>query len=156
MTTTRLTLSTASAEETESVGEAWGRVLEPGDVLLLIGDLGAGKTTLVRGLARGLGVSAQVKSPTFAIHLQYPARWTLHHLDLYRLHDPRELDELGWEDWFGREGVCVVEWGDRLGDLTPSFAVSVTLSDGNTDERVLEIKGPAEVVARLTRAGGDG
>jgi tRNA threonylcarbamoyl adenosine modification protein YjeE len=129
-------------------------VLVAGDVLLLIGDLGSGKNTLVRGLSRGLEVECGVKSPSFAIHLEYPGRITLHHLDLYRLGDPRDLDELGLEDIFGREGVSAVEWGDRLGDMSPAWAVRIRIEDLAPECRRITLSGPRETVRRLAGATG--
>jgi tRNA threonylcarbamoyladenosine biosynthesis protein TsaE len=133
---------------------AWGRALLAGDVLLLVGDLGTGKTTLVRGLARGLGIRRGVKSPTFALHLPHAGRLLLHHLDLYRIGDPAELPELGLEEIFSGEGVSVVEWGDRLGDLAPLWAVQVQLEETGSTSRRLTVRGPAGAVARLAAAVG--
>jgi tRNA threonylcarbamoyladenosine biosynthesis protein TsaE len=118
-----------------------------------VGELGSGKTTLVRGLARGLGVRHGVKSPSFAIHLEYQGRLTLHHLDLYRLSNPRDLDELGLEDLFGREGVSVVEWGERLGEFPP-WAVCVAIEDLGPTSRRLAFRGNREAIERLAEAAG--
>ena len=104
---------TGSAEETEAAGEQIAASLVPGDLLLLAGELGAGKTTFVRGLARGLGVTAQVQSPSFTLVRIYPGRLQLAHIDLYRLEQSSELADLGIEDLL-EEGVVAVEWGDRL------------------------------------------
>lgn len=102
-----------SAGQTEAVGEELGRKLSAGDLLLLQGDLGAGKTTFVRGLARGLGVTDAVQSPTFQLVRIYRGRLQLAHVDLYRLEGSRELGDLGLGDLLD-EGVVAVEWGDRL------------------------------------------
>jgi tRNA threonylcarbamoyladenosine biosynthesis protein TsaE len=149
-----VTLATASPEATEEMGEAWGRVLVPGDVLLLVGTLGTGKTTLVRGLARGLGIPRGVKSPTFALHLPHPGRLLLHHLDLYRIGDPGELRELGIDEVLSGDGVSVVEWGERLGDLAPSHAVRVLLEETGPTSRRWTVIGPADAVDRLARSVG--
>jgi tRNA threonylcarbamoyladenosine biosynthesis protein TsaE len=106
-------LVTRSAEETEAAGEAFAAGLGPGDLLLLAGDLGAGKTTFVRGLARGLGATATVQSPTFTLVRVYPGRVQLAHVDLYRLERGGELDDLGLSELL-EEGVVAIEWGDRL------------------------------------------
>jgi len=150
----RFSVETSGPGATEAVGAAWGAVAESGDVLLLCGDLGAGKTTLVRGLARGLEVATTVKSPTFAIHLAYPGRLSLHHLDLYRILDPRDLDELGLDDRFGGEGVTVVEWGERLGAAAPPYAVTVRFEETGESGRRLHVEGPSDAVARFARAAG--
>ncbi len=106
-------LVTASAAETEAEGERVGGTLRAGDLLLLDGPLGAGKTTFVRGLARGVGSEAHVASPTFQLVRVYPGRIALAHVDLYRLEAPAELRDLGLEELLD-EGAVVVEWGDRL------------------------------------------
>ena len=107
-------LLTASAAETEAAGERLARRLSPGDVLLLEGPLGSGKTTFVRGLARGLGVAGHVSSPTFQLVRVYEGKVALAHADLYRLDDPAAaLADLGLEELLDR-GAAVIEWGDRL------------------------------------------
>jgi len=106
-------ISTSSPEETEAAGEQLAATLAVGDLLLLAGELGAGKTTFVRGLARGLGISAQVQSPTFQLVRVYPGRIQLAHVDLYRLESAAELADIGLDDLLD-EGVVAVEWGDRL------------------------------------------
>ena len=146
------TLEADGPDRTEAIGEAWGRALEGGELLLLTGDLGAGKTTLVRGIARGLGVPFGVKSPTFAILLSYPGRRMLHHIDLYRLSDPRDLEELGLDDLFGPDSVTVVEWGERLGETAPSDAVRVTLLETAPGKRTLSLRGPRPLALRLAEA----
>jgi tRNA threonylcarbamoyl adenosine modification protein YjeE len=108
-----LDVVTNSAAETEAAGEHFGRGLRQGDLLLLEGDLGAGKTTFVRGVARGAGSTAQVASPTFQLVRIYPGRLQLAHVDLYRLEAGDELADLGLEELLD-QGAVVVEWGDRL------------------------------------------
>ncbi len=125
-------------------------------MLLLHGDLGLGKTTLVRGLARGLGVLHGVKSPSFAIHLTYPGRVRLHHVDLYRLSREADVAELGLDDVFGRDGVVVVEWGERLGPAAPPGAVHVDFTETGPETRTLAVRGPRPAVARLAGAVGRG
>jgi len=106
-------VETASAEETEAEGERLGRTLRRGDLLLLVGPFGAGKTTFVRGLARGAGSADAVASPTFVLVRNYRGRVPLAHVDLYRLNRAPELRDLGLEELLD-EGAVVVEWGDRL------------------------------------------
>lgn len=117
-TTTLPELVTTSPAETEAQGEALGRRLRVGDVVLLIGDLGAGKTTFVRGVARGAGSDAPVASPTFQLVRVYPGRLQLAHVDLYRIEKPPELAELGLEE-LADQGAVLVEWGDRLLPTSP-------------------------------------
>ena len=104
---------TDSPAETEAAGERFGERLAQGDLILLKGDLGAGKTTFVRGLTRGMGSSAHVASPTFQLVRVYSGRVQIAHVDLYRLEDAADLSELGLDELLD-EGAVVVEWGDRL------------------------------------------
>ncbi len=106
-------LVTTSPAETEAAGEQLGRRLRVGDIVLLTGELGAGKTTFVRGVARGAGSAAPVASPTFQLVRVYPGRVQLAHVDLYRVEKPPELAELGLDE-LADQGAVVVEWGDRL------------------------------------------
>ena len=104
-----------SPAETEALGEQWGRAAQPGLVLALSGDLGAGKTQLVKGLARGLGVTGRVHSPTFTLVNEYSGgRLRLFHLDLYRLETPAQILSAGVEDYLQPDGVAVIEWAERL------------------------------------------
>jgi len=106
-----------SPAETESLGEQWGREAQRGWVLALSGDLGAGKTQLVRGLARGLGVASRVHSPTFTLVNEYVGgRLPLFHLDLYRLETPEQIHGAGLDEFLQPDGVAVIEWAERLGD----------------------------------------
>jgi tRNA threonylcarbamoyladenosine biosynthesis protein TsaE len=118
---------TASERDTERVAEELATRLAPGDVVLLYGDLGAGKTAFVRGLARGLGGDAEeVSSPTFTLVQEYPAsRATLYHVDLYRL-APAEIDDLGLDDLIASAGVVAIEWADRWNDR-PGDATEVRI-----------------------------
>lgn len=110
-------------------GEALGAALRPGDVVALRGDLGAGKTTLVRAMAHGYGVREEVTSPTYALLHRYDSpRGVVHHADLYRLSGPAELAQLGWDDLFDGTAVVVVEWPERAGSLLPMPTVEVLLA----------------------------
>jgi tRNA threonylcarbamoyladenosine biosynthesis protein TsaE len=103
-----------SPEETQSLGESWGRSIPRGLVIALCGDLGAGKTQLVKGLARGLGITARVQSPTFALVNTYPGgRLALFHLDLYRLETPQLILAAGLEEYLHPDGISVIEWAER-------------------------------------------
>src|SRR5512138_3118304 len=108
------TFTSHSPEETQALGEAWGRAAAPGLVIGLSGDLGAGKTQLVKGLARGLGIAARVHSPTFTLVNSYAGgRLLLYHLDLYRLENAQQILQAGLEEFLYTEGVTVVEWAER-------------------------------------------
>jgi tRNA threonylcarbamoyladenosine biosynthesis protein TsaE len=106
-------LTSNSPAETEDAGRSLGETLRPGDVVLLTGELGAGKTTFVRGVAQGIGSHAPVASPTFQLVRVYPGRVQLAHVDLYRVENSTELRDLGLEE-LAEQGAVVVEWGDRL------------------------------------------
>jgi tRNA threonylcarbamoyladenosine biosynthesis protein TsaE len=127
-------IETASEAETESLGARFAPELQAGDVVLLYGDLGAGKTAFVRGLARGLGANPdEVSSPTFTIVQEYHGRVTLYHVDLYRL-EPAEIDDLGLEDLICGDGVVAIEWADRWRGR-PDDAAEVEIRDGGDDRR---------------------
>ena len=133
-------LVTGSPEETEVAGERLGRTIRAGDVLLLAGDLGAGKTTFVRGLARGLGVSGSVQSPTFQLVRVHPGPIPLGHVDLYRLDSDANLAELGLDELLD-DGVVVIEWGSRL--VTPPVGSGrLDIDQLGTDVRRLTLNGP--------------
>jgi tRNA threonylcarbamoyladenosine biosynthesis protein TsaE len=116
----RRDLRSESPEQTRLLGALLGTLLRPGDVVLLHGDLGAGKTALTQGIARGVGVEGTVNSPTFTILKEYTGRLPLYHFDLYRIDHPDELLSLGFEQYFDGDGVCVVEWAER-GELDDSL-----------------------------------
>jgi len=128
-------LHIASEKETERIGEAIGRAAEPGTVVALIGDLGTGKTTLTKSIARGLGVTEIVTSPTFNIIREYKSgRIPLYHFDVYRIGDPDEMFELGYEEYFYGDGICVVEWADIIEELLPEDAVIIRIERGASEE----------------------
>jgi tRNA threonylcarbamoyladenosine biosynthesis protein TsaE len=132
---------TGSEDETEAIGEALGRSFSGGEVVLLFGELGAGKTAFVRGLARGLGIDAEeVASPTFVLLTSYPGRLTLHHADLYRLRGMGDERELGLEELPGPGGVLALEWAERLSDEPWAKRIHVRLSHGDEDHRTLTIE----------------
>lgn len=115
------TFISKSPEETSALGEQWGRDAEPGWVIGLSGDLGAGKTQLVRGIARGLGVTDRVHSPTFALINEYGGgRMEMHHLDLYRLESQAQIVAAGLEEYFNPTGIAVIEWAERWMDSPPA------------------------------------
>ena len=113
--------------ETEALGETLARRLGPGDVVAYRGDLGAGKTAFTRGLARGLGCTGRVTSPTFTIVNEYEGRLPLFHFDLYRLEGEDALYDIGWEDYLARGGVCAVEWSERAEAALPRETVWVSI-----------------------------
>ena len=133
---------THSESETEAVGEALATTLSPGTVIAFTGDLGAGKTAFTRGLARGLGISERVTSPTFTIVNEYEGgRLPLFHFDMYRLESSEELFDIGWEDYLRRGGVCAVEWSENVADaLVGALRVDIRRGEGERD-RVITVAG---------------
>ena len=134
---------TNSPEETEALGADLAGRLEPGTVIAFTGDLGAGKTAFVRGLARGLGVRERVTSPTFTIVNEYEGgRLPLFHFDMYRLGSADELFDIGWEDYLARGGVCAVEWSENVSDALDNDCLRVDIRRGeNDDQRIITIGG---------------
>lgn len=136
-----MTVETHSVSETEALGERLAKCLRAGAVVALYGDLGAGKTALVRGMARGLDISGSVSSPTFTLVNEYPGDPALFHFDMYRLKDSSELYGIGWEDYLDRNGICVVEWSERVADAIPSDAVTLRFERLGENDRRIEIEG---------------
>ena len=130
---------TRSGEETAALGARLGRLLAPGDFVALVGELGAGKTRFTQGIAAGLEVDPDtpVTSPTYTILNIYQGRVPLYHFDLYRLHGPEEVAELGFEEYFAGAGACVVEWAERLAEEAPAELLTVTLCHDEGDTRTV-------------------
>jgi tRNA threonylcarbamoyladenosine biosynthesis protein TsaE len=143
----RIELRTETADETRDAGEALARLLGPRDTVVLTGDLGAGKTTLVQGVARGLGVEDHVASPTFTLIREYTGRLDVAHVDVYRLERVQDVVDLGLEEVGGPERVLLVEWGDAVADLLPAdlLTVELTTPDPTSETRLIAIepRGPA-------------
>ena len=119
---------TSRPEETYELGRSLGQGAKPGQVYCLNGDLGVGKTVFTQGFAAGLGISEPVNSPTFTIVQQYEdGRLPLYHFDVYRIGDISEMDEIGYEDCFYGNGVCLIEWSRLIGEILPEAAVNVTI-----------------------------
>lgn len=120
---------TYSAEETFRLGEMTGGKLKPGAVLCLDGDLGVGKTVFVKGVAKGLGITEPVVSPTFTILQEYrEGRIPLYHFDVYRIEDPEEMYEIGFDDYLYGDGVCLIEWAKRVTELIPEGTIRITIA----------------------------
>lgn len=128
-------IATKSAEETVALGRKIGEKLKANDVIALTGTLGAGKTTLVQGIAAGLGVKDYVNSPTFIIINEHQGRLPLYHVDLYRLEDESAIEDLGIEEYFNAGGVCVIEWAEKLGDLMPKTVEEIGIEMTGENER---------------------
>ena len=132
---------TNSPEETERIGAALGKILPPGTILAYRGDLGAGKTAFTRGLARGLGYTEPVTSPTYTIVNEYlGGRLPLFHFDMYRLRSSDDLWDIGWDDYLDRNGVCAVEWSENVDDAMEG-AIYVTIHKTGEASRRIVIEG---------------
>ena len=141
-----LKFHTESAEETAKIGEGLGKLLSPGDIVCLSGDLGAGKTAFTQGIARGLEVKDYVTSPTYTIINEYEGRVPLYHFDVYRLNDVEEMYELGYEEYFFGDGVVVLEWADMVSDIIPEDRLWITILNtkgDNSREIIMEPAGEA-------------
>jgi tRNA threonylcarbamoyladenosine biosynthesis protein TsaE len=132
---------TASEEETIALGERLARTLPQGATVLLIGNLGAGKTTLAKGIVQGLGAAAaeEVSSPTFTLIHEYGSPAAVYHVDLYRLDSAREAAGLGLDELFDSPVVVIVEWGERFAELMPRERIEIRLRAGEGDEREIEV-----------------
>ena len=131
-----------SAEETYALGKKLGEEAKPGAVYCLSGDLGVGKTVFTKGFAVGLGVTDTVNSPTFTIVQVYQGRMPFYHFDVYRIEEPEEMEEIGYEDYFYGEGACMIEWAELIEELIPADAVKVCISKDlqkGTDYRIITV-----------------
>jgi tRNA threonylcarbamoyladenosine biosynthesis protein TsaE len=136
----RAEITSARPEETEDAGERLGRTLEPGAVVALTGELGAGKTCFIQGLVRGLGVTGRATSPTFVLINQYPGRVPVYHVDAYRTESLTELMDLGLLELLGGGGVTVIEWADKLESLLPPEAIHVHIDGVGDEPRAITIR----------------
>lgn len=136
---TQFTMRSKSESETRKIGYYLGRNLVAGDVLLLIGDLGAGKTCLTQGIAKGLGVPGYVRSPTFVLVSVHQGRIPLYHMDMYRLDNIEEVLNLGLEEYLDGEGVSVIEWADKAIDAFPRGCLVVRIIYKSKNVRILDL-----------------
>lgn len=137
---------TSGAEQTEALAESLVQRMKPGTVIAFTGDLGAGKTAFVRGMARGLGIKQRVTSPTFTIVNEYEGgRLPLFHFDMYRLGSSDELFDIGWDDFLARGGICAVEWSEIIEDALDDDTVRIDIRRGEEDNsRIIQISGVDE------------
>ena len=127
---------TENAEQTEALGEAFAKTLQKGDVVLLKGELGAGKTVFVKGMARALGITARITSPTYAYMNDYDG--ILYHYDCYRLSGGEDAEGLGLTDYFYLDGICAIEWSENIADVLPSNAKVLKISKIGENKRRIE------------------
>ena len=146
-------MTTQSPQETQELGRRLGAQAQQGDLLLLSGALGTGKTTLTQGIAWGLDVHEYAHSPTFVLVHEHHGRLPLFHLDLYRLDDPREVEELGLDEYLA-EGVCVVEWAEKALELFPAEHLLIELTEVDPSRRRLRLMPRGERHERLLEAAG--
>ena len=128
---------TACEADTEKIGEEFAQTLKGGEVIAMYGDLGAGKTAFVRGMAKGLSIKSRVSSPTFTIVNEYPGNPPLIHFDMYRLSSSDELFDIGWEDYISRGAICAVEWSENVSDAFFGDEIVVKIEKtGDTSRKI--------------------
>jgi tRNA threonylcarbamoyladenosine biosynthesis protein TsaE len=139
----KIVIQTRSASETVRIGKTIGTRLLLGDVVALVGELGAGKTQFIKGLAAGLGIenSAYISSPSFTLIHEYPGAIPFYHIDLFRLGNEQEAEELGLEDYFQGRGITAIEWADKIPSLLPEEYLLISIVYMDKDLRSLEISG---------------
>ena len=137
---------TNAPEETFAFGKMLGEQAKPGEVICLNGDLGVGKTVFTKGFAEGLGITEPVNSPTFTIVQQYDSgRMPLYHFDVYRIGDIEEMEEIGYDDYFFGQGICLIEWADLIEEILPEKLIKVTIEkdlEKGFDYRRITVIGP--------------
>ena len=141
-----------SLKDTEKLGEQLGKVLKKGDILCLNGDLGAGKTTLTKSIGIGLGVGEYIISPTFSLINEYRGRLPVYHFDVYRIENVDELDDLGFDEYFFGEGVCIIEWAEKIAKMLPKEIIVLDIEKGeDIDKRIVSIKGTSDRYKEVLR-----
>ena len=141
-----------SIKQTKSIGEKLGEVTEPGDLLLLIGDLGTGKTCLTQGIAIGLGIKSSVRSPTFILVNEHYGRSTLFHIDLYRIENINEVEGMGLDEYVNSDGVCVVEWANKATSAFPKEHLRIDLQHIGEKSRKLTFTAYGSRYTRIIEA----
>jgi len=146
-----INLSSSSAAETERLGEIIATQLNRGDVVAFVGDLAAGKTTMIRGICRGLNIQQQIDSPTYTLVNEYPGKIPVYHMDCYRENRLEEWLELGVNEYFFGEGITLVEWADTIMELIPDTAIRLWLDHNldTEDSRQIRMEGPEVVEERI-------
>lgn len=142
-------IETYSAEETFAFGKKIGQMAVPGQVVTLVGDLGVGKTVFTQGVADGLGIKEPISSPTFTIIQVYEdGRIPFYHFDVYRIGDIEEMEEIGYDDYFFGEGICLIEWANLIEEILPKKLVAVTIEkdlEKGFDYRKITVEGMDEI-----------
>ena len=129
------TFKTENPAETQTLGEKLGKTLKRGDVIALVGDLGTGKTCLTQGIARGVGIAPDevVNSPSYILINEYNGEIPIYHIDLYRLENSEEIAELGLSEYIEGDGICIIEWAERMSDLLPDTCIKIHITLADTD-----------------------
>lgn len=153
---TVMVIETNDARGTSRLGEVLGKLAEPGQIYTMVGDLGVGKTVFTQGFARGLGIREAVNSPTFTIVQVYEeGRLPFYHFDVYRIGDIEEMEEIGYDDYFFGEGVCLIEWADLIREILPETVIAITIQkdlEKGFDYRKITVNGlPEELEEQLER-----
>lgn len=130
----------SSQKQTQSLGDKLARRLHSGSLVALSGPLGSGKTTLIKGICKGLGIKEMVRSPYFVIMRQYPGKLQVYHFDLFRLNSPEELFSIGYEEYFYGDGICLVEWAEKAKALLPQERIDIFLKIVSESKREIKIE----------------
>ena len=148
------TLISGSPDDTLGIGKMIGERLESGDVVALVGELGAGKTVLTQGIAQGIPVADGyvITSPTFTLINEYPGRKKLYHLDIYRLDGSEDLVPLGYEDYFYGDGIVVIEWAEKIRDILPEGSIFIHLGYLGEQKREIRLEGPSLKMGKMIEA----
>ncbi len=145
-----ISVKTSSAQETIELGYTVGRLLKPGDVVCLYGELGAGKTTFIKGVARALGIDEkEITSASFVIIAEHYGEHPLYHIDLYRIEGEDSLFDTGVDEYLQGDGICLIEWAERL---NYQCSLSIKIEVGDKEERAFSIEGPEERITNLKKA----
>lgn len=133
---------TENPDQTQNLGEEFGRTLNPGDVVALIGDLGTGKTCLTQGIARGIGIAANevVSSPSYILINEYNGKIPIYHIDLYRLENSMEIAHLGISEYVESDGVCIIEWAERMEEDLPDTCIKIYIKWEDENTRIIKIQ----------------
>ena len=123
-----INIETHSFEETVQFGMKLGKTLKSGDVICLSGDLGTGKTALTNGIAKALGINSYITSPTFTLVNEYEGEIPLYHFDVYRISDPEEMYDIGFEEYINGQGVTIIEWGEQINDMLPEQIIKININ----------------------------
>jgi tRNA threonylcarbamoyladenosine biosynthesis protein TsaE len=148
-----INLISESAGDTQKIGKIIGENLRQGDIVALIGELGSGKTCITKGIARGVGVpdEYQITSPSFTLINEYPGRTTLYHVDTYRLSGSRDLEEMGYEEYFYGNGITVIEWAEKIKEILPEKSFYIYLRYLDKNKREIKICDGTEKMKEISK-----